>query len=155
MLPFQLELHSGDPPQRLLCNANSKEGQIHLGSASVYLPPFSLALPWNCTRWTSTAMLTCREDKYTEAESPSLSTLHWSFNSSSRPWVDAISDQVQFGQVQVQLKVFGGSPRATPLKSNSVKLKSDSASPRWISIWPHSTWAQVGEVHVRLLMDFT
>ena len=44
-------------------------------------------------------------------------------------------------------------PPKTPTKSNEVKSKSSSASPRWTSIWPH--WAQVGEVHVRLLMDFT
>ena len=61
--------------------------------------------------------------------------------------------------------VAQGDPPKTPTKSNEVKSKSNEAEldldltelalPRWTSIWPHSTWAQVGEVHVRLLMDFT
>ena len=55
---------------RLLCNVNSVRGQVHLGFASVYLPPTLLTLPWSCTRCPtpdSLAMLTRWEDKYTSA----------------------------------------------------------------------------------------
>ena len=69
LVKFALELHSVIL-HRLLCNVDSWGGQVHLGSASVYLPPNSSTLHWSCTRWTivdSTAMLTRREDKYTSA----------------------------------------------------------------------------------------
>ena len=69
------------------------------------LPPNSLTLHWSCTRWStrdSSAMLT-----------------HWRDKSISLDFNFTLMDL--FG-------VFGGSPRATPIKSTLVILKSNSAS---------------------------
>ena len=41
---------SGGAPHRPWCNVDSERGQVHLGFASVYLPPSSSTLRWSCTR---------------------------------------------------------------------------------------------------------
>ena len=48
---INLKSHSsGGAPHRPWHNVDSERGQVHLGFASVYLPPSSSTLRWSCTR---------------------------------------------------------------------------------------------------------
>ena len=61
---------SGGVPHRPGRNVDSERGQVHLGFASVYLPPSSSTLRWSCTRQStadSSALLIRQEVKYNSA----------------------------------------------------------------------------------------
>ena len=173
LVNFALELHSVIH-HRLLNNVDSNRGQVHLGCASVYLPPFSSTLHWSCTRRrTSTSQLSPSQP----SPSPTrlrLVGLGLGFDGLGLGVLVLLLVQLQIKSILAKLKSNSASPRWTStwprwtwsesvmdhlvqlqLKSISVKLKSNSASPRWTSTWPQWTWAQVGEVHVQLLMDLT
>ena len=116
--------------------------QVHLGFASVYLLSSSCnfsSSPPRPSPGTTRLRLVVPE--------LGLGGLEWSLWWPPR----TTSAQVHRGQVQVPLGfaslyldlalvdlsgVGGGLPRATPAEVVQVKLKSNSASPRWTSTWP-------------------
>ena len=129
---------SGGGPHQPWRNVDSERGQVHLGCASVYLPPSSSTLRWSCTRclnhWLR-SNVDSEGGKYTSAIAsvylpPSSSTLRWSCTRRKASTPRLRLGVLAFLLVQLQLK------------SPSSKSKFTSAAPRWTWPWTRGTWAE-------------